>query len=91
MTQIMVNLDEGAATQTIRRAIGLLRGVASTTIIRTKTDDGRKTIAQQQYVKKTLAKAIDEVREAKRTGKKLQSADDFLRELEEEEPCRPQQ
>lgn len=50
MTQIVVNLNNGASVQTIRRAIALLRGVASTTLIKTKTADERMTLAQQKIV-----------------------------------------
>lgn len=84
MTQIIVNLNNGASVQTIRRAIALLRGVASTTLIKTKTDNERKTLAQQEYVKQTLTRALGEVKEAKRTSNKLKSLDDFLAEQQQE-------
>ena len=85
MTQILVTLNEGAAAQTVQRAIGLLRGVASTTVMRTKTDNSKKTLAQQKYVKESLERAIKEVREAERGERTLKSLDDFLDEMELEE------
>lgn len=42
------------------------------------------TFAQQKYIRETLTRALNEVKEAKRTGRKLQSAEDFLKELETE-------
>lgn len=36
---------------------------------------------QQKMVKESLTRALDEVAEAKRTGKKLMSFDDFLKEV----------
>jgi len=84
MTQILVTLHEGAPTQTVRRAIGLLKGVAATTVMKSKAEVDRKTFEQQQFVKETLTRALDELKEAKRTGRKLQSADDFMKELEME-------
>lgn len=38
---------------------------------------------QQKMVKESLTRALDEVAEAKRTGKKLMSFDDFLKEVSE--------
>ena len=85
MTQILVTLNEGAPTQSVRRAIGLLKGVSSTTVVKTSADNDRKTLAQQKYVRESLTRALNEVKEAKRIGRQLQSADDFIKELEMEE------
>ena len=85
MTQILITLNEGTSPQSIRRAIGLLRGVETTTLLKSKADSNSKTLAQQKFVKESLSRAFSELKEAQRTGKKLQSADDFLNELEMEE------
>ncbi|MCE2617423.1 MAG: hypothetical protein ACTTJK_00395 [Phocaeicola sp.] len=77
MTQILVTLDEDSATQSIRRAIGMLRGVTSTSIYK-GGDQTRKA-----YVKETLTRAVDELKTAKGKGMKMQKADDFIKELEE--------
>ena len=44
-----------------------------------------KTEKQQAYVKESLARALQEVKLAKLEGRKLQSFDDFLKELDEVE------
>lgn len=42
-----------------------------------------KTQAEQEkYVRESLTRAINEVREARRTGKKRQTLDEFLNELD---------
>lgn len=40
-----------------------------------------RTRRQQKMVKESLTRALDEVAEAKRDGKKLMSFDDFLKEV----------
>ena len=85
MTQILVTLNEDATTLHVRIAIELLRGVVSTTVFKTKDESNKKTIRQQAYVKKSLERAFDEMKQARREGRKLQSADDFIKELEAEE------
>lgn len=77
MTQILVTLNEDSATQSIRRAIGMLRGVASTSIYKGDGVQVRKT-----YVKKTLTRAVAEMKTAKKKGTKLQKAEDFIKELD---------
>ena len=77
MTQILVTLNEDSATQSIRRAIGMLRGVASTSIYRGEEQ------ACKVYVKKTLTRAVAELKAAKKKGMKMQKADDFIREFAE--------
>lgn len=85
MTQILVTLNEDATTQSIRKAIEMLRGVVSTSIMKTKSTDTQKTLAQQKYVKESLERAINEVKAAKEEGKELQTADDFIKELQMED------
>ena len=53
-------------------------------LLEPKADDV-KTIRQQAYVKETLTRALQEVKAAKRDGRKLKTLDEFLEELEEEE------
>ena len=85
MTQILVTLNEDATTLHVRKAIELLRGVVSTTVFKTKDESNKKTLRQQAYVKESLERAFDEMKQARREGRKLQSADDFIKELEAEE------
>ena len=40
---------------------------------------------QEAYVKESLTRALDEVEQAKREGRKLKTLDDFIVELEKEE------
>ncbi len=79
MEQILVTVDAGQPLQNIRKAINMLRGVVSTTIM--KEPILTKTERQQAYVKESLTRALQEVRLAKLEGRKLQSVDDFLKEL----------
>lgn len=74
--------DNAACTQDF---IELLRGVVSTTVFKTKDESNKKTLRQQAYVKESLERAFDEMKQARREGRKLQSADDFIKELEAEE------
>ena len=48
------------------------------------TADDEKTAQQKAYVKETLTNALKEVETAKREGRKLQTLDEFLEELEVE-------
>lgn len=77
MTQILVTLDEDSTAQSIRRAISMLRGVASTSIYKGEEQ------ARKAYVKKTLTRAVDELKTAKEKNTKMQTAEDFIKELEE--------
>lgn len=61
----------------------MLRGVVSTKVM--KEPVLTKTERQQAYVKESLTRALQEVKLAKLEGRKLQSIDDFLKELDEEE------
>ena len=83
MEQILVTVDSNQPLQNIRKAINMLRGVVSTTVV--KEPILTKTLMQQAYVKESLTRALQEVKLAKLEGRKLQSVDDFLKELDEEE------
>ena len=83
MEQILVTVDNSQPLQNIRKAINMLRGVVSTTVM--KEPILTKTQKQQAYVKESLTRALQEVKLAKLEGRKLQSIDDFLKELDEEE------
>ncbi|MBQ4223022.1 MAG: hypothetical protein II674_04225 [Prevotella sp.] len=39
---------------------------------------------QEAYVKESLTRALDEVEQAKREGRKLKTLDDFIEELEKD-------
>lgn len=82
MNQILVTIDNEQTLQSIRKAINMLRGVVSTAVV--KKPVLSKTQQQQAYVKDSLSRAFNEVKEAKLEGRKLQSVDDFLKELDEE-------
>ena len=82
MTQIVVTLDETQPLQNVRRAINMLKGVLSTSII--KKQDTDNTAAQKAYVKQTLGNALHEVDTAEKEGKELQSLDCFINELKSE-------
>ena len=47
--------------------------------------DDAKTAQQKAYVKETLTRALKEVEQAKREGRKLQTLDEFIQELRMEE------
>lgn len=49
------------------------------------TEDDAKTAEQKEYVKETLTRALKEVEQAKREGRKLQTLDEFIQELRAEE------
>ena len=84
ITQILVTLNKDATPLHVRKAIELLRGVESTTVFKSKEEVSKKTLRQQTYVKESLERAFDEVKQARREGRKLQSADDFIKELDAE-------
>ena len=78
----MVTIDEtDAATQSIRRAISMLKGVVSTSIFIPKKTVKTK---QEQYVRDSLTSALDEVEKAEKGKVELKSADDFIKELLED-------
>ncbi|MCI6550533.1 MAG: hypothetical protein MR450_06715 [Prevotella sp.] len=76
MIQILVTLNEDSATQSIRRAIGMLRGVVSTSIYKGEEQE------RKAYVKETLTRATAELKAAKDGNMTMQKADDFIMELE---------
>lgn len=84
MTQILVTLDEGVTTQHVRKAIELLRGVVSTTVLKTKDGTNDKTLRQQKYVKESLERAFDEMEQARRGDHKMMTDEEFLDELKAE-------
>ena len=49
------------------------------------TVDDTKIARQKAYVKETLTRALKDVEAAKREGRKLQTVDEFLKELRMEE------
>ena len=53
-------------------------------LLEPKADDA-KTAKQKAYVKETLTRALNEVKAAKREGRKLQTVDEFIKELRSEE------
>jgi hypothetical protein len=53
-------------------------------LLEPKANDA-KTAQQKAYVKETLTRAINEVKAAKRNGRKLKTLDELIEELEEEE------
>lgn len=80
MTQLIVTLDDSSPVPSLRKAIGMLKGVVSTAIYPVEAMTARRQ-AQQAYVRESLTAAFRELDEAKRTGKQLQTADDFLKEI----------
>ena len=80
MEQILVTIGANQSLQNICKAINMLRGVVSTTIL--KEPIQTKTQMQQEYVRDSLTKAFREVKLAKQEGRELQSVDDFLKELD---------
>ena len=82
MNQLLVTIDNDQPLQNIRKAINMLRGVVSTAVV--KEPVLSKTQQQQAYVKESLTRAFNEVKEAELEGRKLQNVDDFLKELDDE-------
>lgn len=80
MAQILVTVNEDIATQSIRKAIEMIKGVVSTSIY--KNTEKEMTQQQQElYVKESLTRAWEEMKTAQTTNQKLQSLDDFLNEI----------
>lgn len=50
-------------------------------LIESKKESKREM--QQRYVRESLTKSFQELKEARLSGKELQSADDFLKEMEQ--------
>ena len=83
MKQILVTVDTNQPLQNIRKAINMLRGVVSTTVV--KEPILTKTQKQQTFVKESLTRALKEVKLAKLEGRKLPDARDLLKDLEMED------
>ena len=80
MAQILVTVNEDITTQSIRKAIEMIKGVVSTSIY--KTSEKRMTKKQQElYVKESLTRAWEEVKTAEASNRQLQPLDDFLNEI----------
>ena len=80
MAQILVTVNEDIATQSIRKAIEMIKGVVSTTIY--KQGEKEMTKRQQElYVKESLTRAWKEMKTAQDSNTPLQSLDDFLNEI----------
>ena len=77
MKQILVTVDTNQPLQNIRKAINMLRGVVSTTVV--KEPILTKTQKQQAFVKESLTRALQEVKLAKLEGRKLPDARDLLK------------
>lgn len=76
--QIIVTFDDVSLISQVKKAISLMKGVKSVTSPRISK---KQLTPQQQYVKESLTRALIEVKQAKRNGKMLMSADDFLNEM----------
>lgn len=83
MKQILVTVDTNQPLQNIRKAINMLRGVVSTTVV--KEPVLTKTQKQQAFVKESLTRALQEVKLAKLEGRRLPDARDLLKDLEMED------
>ena len=79
MKQILVTVDTNQPLQNIRKAINMLRGVVSTTVVK------EPVLKQQAFVKESLTRALQEVKLAKLEGRKLPDARDLLKDLEMED------
>lgn len=83
MEQILVTVDTAQPLQNIRKAINMLKGVVSTSIL--KEPILTKTERQQAYVRESLTRALQEVKLAKLEGRELPDARDLIKDLESEE------
>ncbi len=79
--QLLVSVTDPTLLNKLKNAIKMLNGVGSISII--KEPKPTKAQKQQAYVKQTLTKALQEVKLAKLEGRKLQSLDNFLDELDQ--------
>ncbi len=79
MAQILVTIDESITTKSIRHAIEMLKGVISTSLYDTEKKVSKKK-AQETYVKDSLGRAFDEIKQNNISNAKFQSLDDFLME-----------
>ena len=83
MEQILVTIDDTQPLANVRNAIKMLRGVISASIVNDSVASS-KTESQQVYVKDSLTRAMKEVKIAKLEGRRLQTIDDFIKEMREE-------
>jgi len=84
MTQILVTLNEDATTQHVRKAIELLRGVASVKVFKGNAEKVAEKRRQEAYVKESLTRAFDEVKRARRGEHKMMTDEEFMAELKAE-------
>ncbi|MCI6876023.1 MAG: hypothetical protein PUF30_03545 [bacterium] len=80
MAQILVTVDEDMATQSIRKAIEMIKGVVSTRIYNKEEKEMTKR-QQEHYVKESLTRAWEEMKLAQASNTQLQTLDDFLGEI----------
>ncbi len=83
MEQILVTVDTNQPLQNIRKAINMLRGVVSTTVM--KEPILTKAERQQAYVKESLTRALQELKTAELEGRRLPDARNLLKDLEKED------
>lgn len=79
MPQLIVNIDNETSVPSLRKAIGMLKGVVSTAVVHAETKAAKRQ-ARQAYVRESLTAAINELDEARRTGREMQTAEEFLAE-----------
>ena len=84
MTQILVTLNEDATTLHVRKAIELLRGVASVKVFKGNAEKLAEKRRQEAYVKESLTRAFDEVKRARRGEHKMMTDEEFMAELKAE-------
>ena len=80
MAQILVTVNEDITTQSIQKAIEMIKGVVSTSIYKT-SEKGMTKKQQELYVKESLTRAWEEVKTAEASNRQLQPLDDFLNEI----------
>ena len=80
MAQILVTVNEDITTQSIRKAIEMIKGVVSTSIYKT-SEKGMTKKQKELYVKESLTRAWEEVKTAEASNRQLQPLDDFLNEI----------
>ena len=84
MTQILVTLNDDVATQSVRKAIELLRGVASAKVFKGSNEAKAEKQRQEAYVKESLTRALDELKRAQRGEHKMMTDEEFMAELKAE-------
>ena len=91
MTQILVTLNEDATTLHVRKAIELLRGVASVKVFKGNAEKVAKKRRQEAYVKESLTRAFDEVKRARRGEHKMMTDEEFRCFIYKTGWCKPQE